>query len=89
MFAFKFLRDPNTIGLLKKEWCNIAGCFPSTCVRFGTWSNRRFLRRAVMYVPAADDRKVKKIPTLGVDVVVLDFEDGVAVNQKVRSSTVK
>lgn len=40
-------------------------------------------RRGVMYVPASDDRKIAKIPTLGVDCVVLDCEDGVAVNMKV------
>ena len=40
-------------------------------------------RRAVMYVPASDERKFNKAPSLGVDTVVLDCEDGVAVNQKV------
>ena len=40
-------------------------------------------RRAMMYVPASDERKIRKIPTLGADTVVLDCEDGVAVNQKV------
>ena len=40
-------------------------------------------RRAVMYVPASDERKYNKIPSLGADTVVLDCEDGVAVNKKV------
>ena len=44
---------------------------------------RFFPRRAVMYVPASDERKIRKIPSLSVDTVVLDFEDGVASNQKV------
>lgn len=43
---------------------------------------RFFPRRAVMYVPASDERKIRKIPSLNVDTVVLDFEDGVASNQK-------
>lgn len=40
-------------------------------------------RRAVMYVPASDERKTKKAASLNVDTLVFDLEDGVAVNQKV------
>jgi len=36
-----------------------------------------------MYVPGMDKRKMEKIPSLGVDTVVFDMEDGVAVDQKV------
>ena len=36
-----------------------------------------------MYVPTSDERKLKKIPTLNADTVVLDFEDGVGFNHKV------
>ena len=39
-------------------------------------------RRALMYVPGNDERKVSKIPSLGADCVCLDCEDGVAVNMK-------
>jgi len=35
-----------------------------------------------MYVPGNDIRKLNKIPTLDVDSVILDCEDGVAVNRK-------
>ena len=42
-----------------------------------------FPRRAVMYVPASDERKTKKATTLSVDTLVFDLEDGVAANQKV------
>ena len=42
-----------------------------------------FPRRAVMYVPASDERKTKKATTLSVDSLVFDLEDGVAANQKV------
>lgn len=45
--------------------------------------NRYYPRRAIMYVPSSDLRKIQKIPSLGVDTVVIDFEDGVAANQKV------
>lgn len=41
-------------------------------------------RRAVMYVPGTDRRKMEKVRTLNVDSAVLDLEDGVALNQKVE-----
>ena len=40
-------------------------------------------RRAVLYVPGNDERKLLKIPTLNVDCAVMDCEDGVALNRKV------
>lgn len=40
-------------------------------------------RRALLYVPASDVRKLEKLPTLCVDTVVIDLEDGVSVNRKV------
>ena len=40
-------------------------------------------RRAIMYVPGADQRKMDKVPLLGVDTAVFDIEDGVAADQKV------
>ena len=43
-----------------------------------------FPRRAVMYVPACDERKVLKTTTISVDSIIFDIEDGVAVNQKVH-----
>ena len=46
-------------------------------------SVRRRPRRAVMYVPGADRRKMDKVRSLDVDSAVLDLEDGVALNQKV------
>lgn len=41
------------------------------------------LRRAMLYVPGDDDRKVNKALKLDVDCIALDCEDGVAVNRKV------
>lgn len=53
-------------------------------------SSRRFFpRRAVMYVPASDERKTKKVLSLQVDTVVFDIEDGVAVNQKVSTTPIQ
>ncbi|XP_006851595.1 PREDICTED: citrate lyase subunit beta-like protein, mitochondrial [Chrysochloris asiatica] len=46
-------------------------------------SNHKYTpRRAVLYVPGNDEKKIKKIPSLNVDCAVLDCEDGVAVNKK-------
>jgi len=39
-------------------------------------------RRAMMYIPGSDVRKLQKIPSLGCDCAVLDMEDGVAQNRK-------
>lgn len=39
-------------------------------------------RRAVLYVPGNDERKLQKITGLDVDCAVMDCEDGVAVNRK-------
>ena len=39
--------------------------------------------RAALYVPGNDESKIKKIPSLNVDCVILDCEDGVALNRKV------
>ena len=39
-------------------------------------------RRAMMYVPGSEERKLQKIPTLGCDCAVMDMEDGVAQNRK-------
>ena len=40
-------------------------------------------RRTLMYVPASDERKTKKVASLRVDTVAFDLEDGVALSQKV------
>lgn len=37
----------------------------------------------MLYVPADDEKKIQKIPSLNVDCAVLDCEDGVALNRKV------
>ncbi len=41
-------------------------------------------RRALLYVPGNDETKIQKIQSIDVDCVVLDCEDGVAINKKVR-----
>lgn len=44
-------------------------------------------RRAVLYVPGNDERKLQKITGLDVDCAVMDCEDGVAVNRKEEART--
>lgn len=45
-------------------------------------------RRALLYVPGDDMRKIRKAATLGVDCVCMDMEDGTAVNRKVEARQV-
>lgn len=42
-------------------------------------------RRALLYMPGDDERKIRKAATLGVDSVCLDMEDGVAQNRKAEA----
>ena len=39
-------------------------------------------RRALLYMPGDDRRKIEKATTLGVDCVCMDMEDGVAITHK-------
>ncbi|CAL4066277.1 unnamed protein product, partial [Meganyctiphanes norvegica] len=45
-------------------------------------SKKYIPRRAVLYVPGNDERKLKKIPSLSADCIVMDCEDGVALTKK-------
>ncbi|XP_036054616.1 citramalyl-CoA lyase, mitochondrial isoform X1 [Onychomys torridus] len=50
---------------------------------YSSLSNHKYIpRRAVLYVPGNDEKKIRKIPSLKVDCAVLDCEDGVAENKK-------
>ena len=42
-------------------------------------------RRAFLYMPGDDLRKIRKSTTLGVDSVCMDLEDGVAANRKIEA----
>lgn len=52
----------------------------------GSPSLKYIPRRAVLYVPGNDERKLRKITSLNVDCAVLDCEDGVALNKKVPTA---
>ncbi|MEP0806336.1 MAG: CoA ester lyase [Chloroflexota bacterium] len=45
-------------------------------------------RRALLYMPGDDRRKIEKATTLGVDCICMDMEDGVAVNRKAEAREV-
>ena len=47
-------------------------------------SLRYIPRRAVLYCPGNDERKLRKLASLDVDCAVLDCEDGVALSKKVH-----
>jgi len=45
-------------------------------------------RRAILYMPGDDRRKIEKATKLGVDSICMDMEDGVAVNMKAEARAV-
>jgi len=45
-------------------------------------------RRALLYMPGDDRRKIEKSTTLGVDCICMDMEDGVAANKKAEARAV-
>jgi len=45
-------------------------------------------RRAILYMPGDDRRKIEKSATLGVDSICMDMEDGVAANKKTEARAV-
>uniref|UniRef100_A0A803W211 Citramalyl-CoA lyase n=1 Tax=Ficedula albicollis TaxID=59894 RepID=A0A803W211_FICAL len=61
--------------------CPLPAGVPKLSYHF-TSSHKYVPRRAVLYVPADDEKKIRKIPSLNVDCAVLDCEDGVALNRK-------
>ena len=44
-------------------------------------------RRALLYMPGDDIKKIRKATTLGVDCICMDMEDGVALNRKLEART--
>ena len=45
-------------------------------------------RRALLYMPGDDRRKIEKATTLSVDCICMDMEDGVAIHQKAEARAV-
>ncbi|ESO04931.1 hypothetical protein HELRODRAFT_185528 [Helobdella robusta] len=61
---------------------NSPKCFSKVPIKADPIFKKYVPRRAVLYVPGSDERKISKIPNLDADCVVLDCEDGVAVSSK-------
>ena len=78
-------RSMNSSVLKLRPCCSIWRRFSSTSIEYAQCIQNR-PRRAVMYVPGTDQRKMEKVRSLNVDSAVLDLEDGVALNQKVGCS---
>ncbi|XP_047482350.1 citramalyl-CoA lyase, mitochondrial-like [Penaeus chinensis] len=70
-----------------KHGINSALRFSTTSTIRGPEKRRYIPRRAVLYVPGSDERKLKKIPSLGADCIVMDCEDGVALSKKFPGAT--
>ena len=45
-------------------------------------------RRALLYMPGDDRRKIEKATTLGVDCICMDMEDGTAISKKAEARAV-
>uniref|UniRef100_A0AAY4EF30 Citramalyl-CoA lyase, mitochondrial n=1 Tax=Denticeps clupeoides TaxID=299321 RepID=A0AAY4EF30_9TELE len=72
------VHDACRLALATVPWCHVS-CrghhTPGTSLRYVP-------RRAVLYVPGNDERKMQKLTKLDVDCAVFDCEDGVAANKK-------
>lgn len=68
--------------LLPAAWHSYTGGWRHHHHSAGT-SLRYIPRRAVLYCPGNDERKLRKLASLHVDCAVLDCEDGVALSKKV------
>ncbi|XP_024919634.1 citramalyl-CoA lyase, mitochondrial isoform X3 [Cynoglossus semilaevis] len=66
---------------MSTAWCLYPGALRHHHCSAGA-SLRYVPRRAVLYCPGNDERKLKKLASLDVDCAVLDCEDGVALNKK-------
>ena len=75
------VKFPSGAHLVRGRYLTSSSLCPSSDV--GTRSSLFFPRRAVLYVPASDGRKVQKVVSVAVDSIVFDLEDGVAANKKV------
>jgi citrate lyase subunit beta-like protein len=72
--------------VLGRKFANSVRCFCGLNVlslRYTSTDGTLRPRRSLLYIPGNDERKIKKASSLNADIVVLDCEDGVALNRKV------
>ncbi|KAK2541361.1 Clybl, partial [Columba guinea] len=74
-------QESNFSNILYRVDSSLPAGVPKLSYHFAS-SHKYVPRRAVLYVPADDEKKIRKIPSLNVDCAVLDCEDGVALNRK-------
>lgn len=74
MFLFKFNLNNSTTFMAK-----------SVINKIFTRNSTFLPRRALMYVPGDDERKLTKALTIDVDCIAMDCEDGVAINKKQKA----
>lgn len=80
--VYIFLRGISRLLLSAVPWCQSSQRShhtPGTSLKY-------IPRRAVLYVPGNDERKLRKLTSLDVDCAVLDCENGVALNKKVPTA---
>ena len=71
----------NMNGLVSRQFSSVLSSV--VCRAYSSKTRKSFTpRRALMYVPGSDDRKIAKIPKIGADCICLDCEDGVAITKK-------
>ncbi len=74
---------PNVLG---RKFANSVRCLcglNALSRRYASTDGTLRPRRSLLYIPGNDERKIKKASSLNADIVVLDCEDGVALNRKV------
>uniref|UniRef100_A0A3B3U879 Citramalyl-CoA lyase, mitochondrial n=1 Tax=Poecilia latipinna TaxID=48699 RepID=A0A3B3U879_9TELE len=82
--VFLSLPDVFCLLMLSKEFFT-AFTEQHNCIYSPGSSLRYIPRRAVLYCPGNDERKLKKLALLDVDCAVLDCEDGVALTKKAEA----
>ena len=91
MIALNFTPDPKRLDLRgddcafdasgsRGRGCGV-GIAPERGRHFTKGANHA-CRRALLFMPGDDRRKIEKGAALGVDSVIMDLEDGVALNNK-------
>lgn len=83
MYAFVFEHGRERHRLLPASWQLCCGAWRHHHHSAGPLP-RYVPRRAVLYCPGNDERKLRKLASLDVDCAVLDCEDGVALSKKVH-----
>ena len=84
MFSSRIVPSANL--LLRRHFLPAKQCKATYVTPLQDTKDRKYTaRRACLYIPGNDEKKLKKVEGLDVDCVILDCEDGVALNRKVKT----